>query len=36
MNIYEILGTIGIIAVSILFLYMVWTMKKIPEEAGKH
>ena len=32
---YETLGAIAIIGVSILFLYMIWTMKKIPEEAEK-
>ena len=35
MNLYEALGAIALLAVSALFLYMVWTMKKIPEEAGK-
>ena len=35
MNLYEALGSVALLVVSGLFLYMVWTMKKIPEEVEK-
>ncbi len=35
MNVYEVLGTFGLFIVVALLVYMIWTMKKIPEEAEK-
>ncbi len=35
MNLYEVLGTLGLLVVTVLLIYMAWTIKKMPEEAGK-
>ena len=35
MNAYEILGTIGLLIVGALLVYMAWTIKKMPEETSR-
>ncbi|EDP75542.1 hypothetical protein HG1285_16296 [Hydrogenivirga sp. 128-5-R1-1] len=36
MNLYEVVGTLGLLVVVALLIYMAWTIKKMPEEAEKH
>ena len=35
MNLYEVVGTLGLLVVTALLIYMTRTIKKMPEEAGK-
>ncbi|EDP75087.1 hypothetical protein HG1285_14504 [Hydrogenivirga sp. 128-5-R1-1] len=35
MNLYEVLGSLGLLVVTALFIYMAWTMKKMADEADE-
>ncbi len=35
MNVYEVVGTIGMLVVALALVYLAWTAMKIPGEVGR-